>query len=116
MLVGCFMCLEAEYALGNKGRAACRQAMDFVIEACAFEQQAGGSREGDRALLSLANGAHAGFITWRLFLVVEGLEAGEFYQRIASGLGVVGGDHLMDQFGQVERHGVITLPSSVLAA
>ena len=24
--------------------------MDFVVEASAFEQQAGGSREGDRAL------------------------------------------------------------------
>ena len=37
MLVGRFMRLEAEYALGNKGRTACRHAMDFVVETSAFE-------------------------------------------------------------------------------
>ena len=52
------------------------------------------------------------FRRWRLFVVVEGLEARRFYQRNASGFGVVGDEHLVDQFGQVERHGVITLPSS----
>ena len=63
MLVGRFMRLEAEYALGNKGRAACRQAMDFVVETSTFEQEGGGSREGDRAPFPVAYGAHAGFMT-----------------------------------------------------
>ena len=52
------------------------------------------------------------FRLWRLFEVVEGLEARRFYQRNASGFGVVGVNHLVDQFGQAERHGVITPSSS----
>ena len=63
MLVGCFMRLEAKNALGNKGRAAGWETMDFVVETSTFEQQGGRSREGDRALFPVAYGAHAGVMT-----------------------------------------------------
>jgi hypothetical protein len=41
MLVGCFMCLEVEYAFGNVGQSAGWEAMNFVVEAGAFKQKAG---------------------------------------------------------------------------
>ena len=47
----------------------------------------------------------SGLCLWRLFVVVDVLEAGRFYQRIALGLSVVGSDHLMDQFGQADLGG-----------
>ena len=44
-------------------------------------------------------GIEVDFGHW-LLVMVEGLEAGRFYECIAFGFRVVGGDHLMDQFGQ----------------
>jgi hypothetical protein len=39
VLVGCFMCLEAECALGNISQLAGWETMNLVVETSAFEQK-----------------------------------------------------------------------------
>lgn len=80
MPVGCFVGHEAEYTLGNIGQAASWEAMNFVVEASAFEQKGGGSRGGDRAFFPLADGAHAGFMT--LVIIRGGRRCGVCFRSL----------------------------------
>ena len=58
MPIGLFMRLEMEDSLGNEGRSARWQAMDFVVETGAFHQQDCRGRESDLALFAMTNSAH----------------------------------------------------------
>ena len=56
--IGVFMGLEVEDTFPDKGRLAGRQTVDFIVETRTFRQQGGRSREADRTLLVVTDGAH----------------------------------------------------------